>query len=198
MSIITYKLTNLLITSLNIEDLGIILQARGGEDSIRTITSDSYERSSKLKEFIRNKWVSAHEVAVSTPRTRHKIQAPIKAPDLSPQLQSSDVVALQDELRAMNSRFDEILTALKSIPSAPPPVIVHVPVHTASSNNEYVNSKNSDIPSLSDPIFIPSSIVPKDANVQINTNSESSSGHGFDDSLAALKAARKKKPIETV
>jgi hypothetical protein len=98
----------------------------------------------------------------------------------------------------MNSRFDEILTALKSIPSAPPPVIVHVPVHTASSNNEYVNSKNSDIPSLSDPIFIPSSIVPKDANVQINTNSESSSGHGFDDSLAALKAARKKKPIETV
>jgi len=97
----------------------------------------------------------------------------------------------------MNSRFDEILTALRSVPSAPPPTIVHVPFSTIP-NNDHTGSKNSDISSLSDPIFIPSSIVPKDANVQINTNSESSSGHGFDDSLAALKAARKKKPIETV
>lgn len=197
MSVITYTLTNLLITSLNIEDLGIILQARGGKDSICVITSDSYERSSKLKEFIGNKWVSVQQTHMSVPRVRHRIHIPIKAPDPAPQLQSPSVAALQDELRVMNSRFDEILTALKSVPSAQPPTVIHVPVH-AISNNQHIDSKNSDKRGLIDPIFIPSSIVPKDANVQINTNSESSSGDGFDDSLAALKAAKKKKPIDAV
>jgi hypothetical protein len=190
MSVLTYKVTNLLSTSLKIEDLGIILQARGGNDGSCVISSDSCDRSVSLRELRQKRWVSVHPLHASIPSN---IKPQTTAQPQEPQEPQIDISALQNEIRSMNSRFDEVLAALKSVSQQAPiaaaaPVIIHVPVQMGSSGQSHFHENPS-----SDPMFIPSSIVPKDANVHINTNEESSSVDGFDDSLAALKAARKKK-----
>jgi hypothetical protein len=88
----------------------------------------------------------------------------------------------------MNSRFDEVLEALRTYSAQ---ASVHNAQIPTGSHSSIVHDLIISQPS--DPIFIPSSIVPKNANVHINSSEEKSSVVGFDDSLSALKAARKKK-----
>ena len=53
-----HKITNLLSSSLLINDLGIILQAYGGSDSMCVLSHDSYTRSVSVKEHLSKKRVS--------------------------------------------------------------------------------------------------------------------------------------------
>lgn len=187
-----YRITNLLSTSLTIEDLGITLQSRGGQDGTCIISSDSYERSLNLKDLLNRKFISAQiHLIITSPSPQ--IQKPPPVFPIPPTL--TDVTSLQDEIRAMNSRFDEVLSVLRTSQA-------QAQAHAESQSNipRYVQIPadmrghvHDQVSQSSDPIFIPSSIVPKDANVHINSSEEKSSVAGFDDSLAALKAARKKK-----
>jgi len=183
MSVLTYKVMNLLPTSLRIDDLGVILQARGGNDGLCIINSDSHDRSVSLKELVRRKWVSVSPHTHTQPNIQKQ---QITAPQVSP----VDVSMLQNEIRAMNSRFDEVLAALKTVPSSTH-TVMNIPAPSGYSMHEQY--RDGPISHSDDPIFIPSSIVPKEASVHISANEESSSVEGFDDSLAALRVARKKK-----
>lgn len=196
MNILSYKIFNLLNTSIKIEDLGITLQSRGGQDGVCTISSDSYNRSSSLKDLLNKKWVSAQPVHTVVTNSH----VPTRVPQASPpddSLRDSNAVSIQNDIRALNSKFDEMLAAFRTASQtpapapAPAPVYIQVPMQTGSYTPGQHQTHISSQPD--NPIFIPSSIVPKGADVHISSNEESSAVEDFEDSLAALKAARKKK-----
>lgn len=191
MSILSYKILNLLNTSVNIEDLGITLQSRGGQDGSCVISSDSYVRSASLRDLLNKRILSAQPI-YNTITVRHVSSSAPQVPQNTPVSEDtqndSNILSLQNEIRAMNSRFDEILTVLRTAPPTASPVYVQMPIQTAHPGQHDYTSSQPD-----DPIFIPSSIVPKGADVHISSNEESSPVEDFEDSLAALKAARKKK-----
>jgi hypothetical protein len=108
----------------------------------------------------------------------------------------SEVSALKDELRTVNTRLNEVLALLKSgaliqaspvhIPSTVPVLAPHVYI------SDVPTTRPQERITPVDPIFIPSRIVPDKADVHINAQEEQSSGDGFDVSLDALKKLRKR------
>jgi len=194
MSASTYRLINLLATSLRIEDLGVTLQARGGTDSTCVVSADSYNRSSSLREHLRKRWVSVRPLNEGAqmpiwPLSKPPTPAPAAdpAPVPSPSFAADDS-ALRAEVRSLSSRLDEVLGLLRAgagagAGSAPSPSYAQTPSSQRRPDGSSVSS---------DPMFIPTRIVPSDADVHISVSEESSAGGNFDESLSALKRARKK------
>ena len=183
-----YEVSNQLGTSLVIEDIGVTLQARGGSDSLKVITSNMRDSSSDLRKMLQLRWVSvsARPAAVTAAipvwplslkravpepvPVAHAPAAPAPAPRYEPP--RYDVSSLADSVAKMDGRMAEILSLLKAGrgPADGPLSARAVP----------------------DPVFLPSKMVP-DAEVRMTVASSETDSAGFDDSKEALSKLRRKK-----
>lgn len=187
-----WRVTNLLSTSVSIEDLGITLQARGGEDGSTSITDEAKKSSRSLALLQNAKWVSVtpHNASprmpmwpISKPPPPPAASAPIvvppppAAPVIAPPVMPVDPMMLET-IRRLESTIAELAMAIRSAPAAVP--------NSSSEASVVPGSKPSD------PQFIPSNIVPTDVNVEINAKPEATAAPDFDQSASALKNFRKR------
>jgi hypothetical protein len=155
------RITNLMETSIAIEDIGVHLPARGSNVLIDTKTA---ERSRDLKSY--QKWVRVE--AVVSPRlaiwpfTKPVVQPksiPVALPVAvsSPVPVVSELQQVRETLSTLNSlahKLSEFMQQTK---------LVQSPI-AAVAASEIVVEK--------DPIFIPSRVMPKNADVQIQTHED--------------------------
>lgn len=188
-----WRVTNLLSTSVSIEDLGITLQARGGEDGSTSIT-DEAKRSSRSLSLLQNaKWVSVvlHNSSPKMPMwpiskpppppavfPSVAVAPPPALPVIAPPVMPVDPVMLET-IRRLESTIAELASVIRSVPTS---VAVSVP------GNPIVAS----IPNA-DPQFIPNNIVPTDVNVEINAKSKETEAPDFDQSASTLKGMRRRR-----
>jgi len=188
-----YEVSNHLGTSLVIEDIGVILQARGGSDSSRVITSNMRDSSSDLKRMLQLRWVSVTSRPVPVkasipvwPLSVRRVQAdpglpapgPPRAapPDRAPSPPGPDVSVLAHSVAQMDGKMSEILSLLRGVQAA----------GGSLAATEAARAVRAD------PVFLPSKMVP-DAEVSMKVVSSESDSAGFDESKEALSKLRRKK-----
>lgn len=189
-----WRVTNLLSTSVSIEDLGITLQARGGEDGSTSI-SDEAKNSSRSLALLQNaKWVSVvpHNSSPkmpmwpiskpppppATPTVTAAVPPPPAVPVIAPPVMPMDPMMLET-IRRLESTIAELASVIRSAPAA---------VATPPAGIPAVS-----IPRSEDPQFIPSNIVPTDVNVEIHARPEETSVPDFEQSASSLKNMRRRK-----
>lgn len=181
-----YRITNILNTSLTIEDLGLILSA--GE--FRLISSDAYSRSEDIQK--QSRYLKINTICVANSDTENKIPSKIShekpivvfPTSLTKQNLASAVVNdSTSDLSGLEKKIDGLYSLLTELISKPQASIAHQ--ITSNSNNSI-----ESIDTLQDPMFIPKSITP-DAKVSTETI-ETQIDRNIDDSKKALKKARNK------
>jgi hypothetical protein len=173
-----YKITNILNTSLTIEDLGLMLSA--GES--RRISADAYSKSEDIRRHSRFIKVDAIYAAgngsiIGTGLEKPIVTAPIQKSNLS------SVVISDSDPAKLEKKLDDIYAMLSTLMNQKTTVVV-----------QQVQSKIDpvqQIQTLKEPIFIPSLIVP--TNVEFSTQAvEQHIQKDISDSKDALKKLRKK------
>lgn len=178
-----YQITNLLHTSLTIEDIGVVLQSAGGKDSIKILPEQTYHSSRIIKKYERQKWVST-KIILDGPKksipvwpfsSTSEIVAPRRPPSSPPPPSPS---APNESFHHLETKLDKILDLLRmsSTPSA---------VRTA-----FIPSAVS---APSEPMFVPSKILPESAEVRINVKESEMDSSGMDEKIEALRKARRRK-----
>jgi hypothetical protein len=204
-----YKITNLLSTSLTVEDLGILLPAKGS----CTVRADSWAQSNDARSLEAKRWVRADKqyvqgqpppsvVSVHRPPPAMVPQDPpppvsqsrIDTPAVSgvPVSQESfdRFLKNQEELMRMMTGLAGAVPAgmdqiNKSIQAMPAPAVV--PYRPGSVQaHEYSPSARG-----ADPMFIPTKIVPDDAQANIKVQ-EGEVQTDVGSSVDALRKMRKK------
>jgi hypothetical protein len=204
-----YKITNLLSTSLTVEDLGILLPAKGS----CTVRADSWAQSNDARSLEAKRWVRADKQYVQgqPPSSVMSVRQPPSAlvpQDPSPPVSQSriDTPAVsgvpvsqesfdrflknQEELMRMMTGLAGAVPAgmdqiNKSIQAMPAPAVV--PYRPGSVQaHEYSPSARG-----ADPMFIPTKIVPDDAQANIKVQ-EGEVQTDVGSSVDALRKMRKK------
>jgi hypothetical protein len=204
-----YKITNLLSTSVVVEDLGVRLNARGS----CTVRADSWAQSNDARDLEAKRWVRADKqyvqgrsspsLAIPHPQPPKLVpQDPLPpAPQSTPAVPPASGIPIsqesfdrflrnQEELMKMMAglagsvpeKFDQINKSIQAMPA--PAVVPYRPGSVQA--HEYSPAARG-----SDPMFIPASIVPKDAQANIKVQEgevESDVGSNVD----ALKRMRKR------
>jgi hypothetical protein len=171
-----YRITNILNTSLTIEDLGLILSA--GES--RRITAEAYSRSEDIRRYSRFVRVDTIYVAGQGPITNSGSEKPIvTGPIQKSNLVHTIVKDVAQDTTYLEKKLDDIYSMLSTLMNRKTPEVQQVQVLSKS------------VETLNDPMFIPSSIVP--AGVEFSTQaSEQQVDKDIGNSTSALKKLRKK------
>ena len=173
-----YRVTNLLNTSLSIEDLGIILAAGGSTN----ISADAHARSEDLRRLQRYVRVDPIYICTSaTPRRADPIFPPpssIPSPVPPP---SNDISALNAKIDSLVSMVQRLTGAVENIPA---PAVV--PFRPGMEHAHEISVRGSD------PMFIPSSIVPDGTEAHIKPH-ESEVSKDVSQARDALKKVRGKR-----
>ena len=184
-----YRITNILNTSLTIEDLGLILAA--GEH--RLISADAYSRSEDIQR--QSRYLKTHTICVANTDTEDKVIARVgherpivtfPAPPVKQDLSSAVVKDSAADIIGLEKKIDGLYSLLNKLVSKSE---VNV-VQSASLNLD--ESRSTSIPTnvLQDPMFIPKSIIP---NAKVSTETvETHIDRDIGDSKKALKKARNK------
>lgn len=204
-----YKITNLLSTSVTVEDLGVRLNARES----CTVRADSWAQSNDARDLEAKRWVRADKQfvqgdpppAMSVHRQPQRPLIPLDPPPAASQAQVSAPPALgvsvsqesfdrflknQEELMRMVTGIAGAVPAgmdqiNKTIAAMPAPAVV--PYRPGSIQaHEYSPAARG-----ADPMFIPASIVPKDAQANIKVQ-EGEVQTDVGSSVDALKKMRKR------
>lgn len=185
---IMYLVTNRLPASLTIEDIGVRLDAAGGSSSSKLLPQQTFDSSRQIREYERKKWVTI-EVRPPVPIAKAPVavwpfsaappSAPVTAPVLTP---SPEAVMLQ----GIMAKLDGMLAAIQK---GPTPAVIY---QTAAALPAPVAASQAVPQPSVEPMFIPSQIVPKSADVSINVKTSESESEDFDSGLEALKKARRK------
>jgi len=189
-----YQIQNLLHTSLIIEDIGVTLQAIGGQDSIRIIPDRLYTSSRLLIEYQNKKWVRISVCNQEAPRMPiwPFSKPPAAPPPIPPPPPPSSPVQVSspasDEVRALRGSVDILTRKINELLQQGP--IFQAPIQAYRAP---VQDIPDSLQTVDEPMFLPSSIVPKTADVRIQVTETESESKDFDSSLDALKQARKRK-----
>lgn len=205
-----YKITNMLSTSVTVEDLGINLPAGG----TCTVRADAWSRSNDARNLEAQRWVKADKQFVAGRAPPHVL--PARAPAVPPrpvgppvaQRVDSPVVAPagvvvsqesfdrylrnQEELmQMMSSLMGSVPSGLdqinKSIKAMPAPAVVPYRPGSVQAHEFSPTARGAD------PMFIPTRIVPEDAKSAIKVQ-EGEVATDVSSASAALKKARGGKP----
>ena len=200
----SYRITNRMPTSIVLEDVGITLQRAGGSDSSAVIPESLYLGSRDVrdrKDWLRVEKIHEPSVApppVNTPPPKLAQNPPPKlATDTSPAPSvpafpmqmgpsASEVAALHETIRIMGNNMAKLVGLIaqqqseRHVPS--------YPQHDGSPTEHRVSRQERPV----EPVYIPGTILPKDAETHISTQDKDSSDEGFDESAAALRNLRKK------
>jgi len=204
-----YKITNLLSTSLTVEDLGVLLPAKGS----CTVRADSWTQSNDARELESKRWVRADKQYVQGQPPPSIAPVRRSAPALVPQDPSPSppqpraevpvaqaVTVSQDSFDRFLRNQEELMKMMaglagavpagmerinKSIQAMPAPAVV--PYRPGSVQaHEYSPSARG-----ADPMFIPTKIVPDDAQANIKVQ-EGEVQTDVGSSVDALKKMRKR------
>lgn len=173
-----YLVTNRLATSLIIEDIGVRLNASGGN---KLLDEHTYSASRLIKEYEQKKWISV--VTRSEPVAKPPIpiwpfsSSPVLPP--APPSPPADVVILH----GLVAKLENIIHIMQS------PARSAAPMH---SSGLPIYSPAPQQQASDEPMFIPSIIVPGVVDMKINVATTETEKEDFDSGLAALKKARKK------
>lgn len=209
-----YKITNLLSTSVTVEDLGIILPAGGS----CTVRADAWSRSQHGPELERKRWIRADKQFVpGRPPTPVLPSRRVSSPPPPPQAVPSrgepfsesgvetprvaGVVLSQESFDRHLRNQEELMKMMASLMGAVPsgldriqktiaamPAPAVVPYRPGSIQaHEFSPAARGD-----DPMFLPSKIVPEDAKVAIKVQ-EGESKADVESASKALRKARGKK-----
>lgn len=190
-----WRVTNLLSTSVSIEDLGITLQARGGEDSSATISDESRNASRSLKNLVGARWVqlspysSGSQKMPAWPFSKPASPTPEPPPEPTPAIRPPPVAApdpvMLETMRKLEATLAELAAAMRHNPT------MHIPASTTALFTPSVFTPSS--PAAPEPVFIPETIVPKDAKSEIHVKKDEVSSDSLESSASALKKLRKPK-----
>jgi hypothetical protein len=203
-----YKITNLLSTSVIVEDIGVRLDAKAS----CTVRADSWAQSNDARDLEAKRWVRADKqfvqgapppaMTVIRPQPRRAL-VPLDPPVSQSQINTPPVSGVpvsqesfdrflknQEELMKMVTGIAGAVPAgmdaiNKSIQAMPAPAVV--PYRPGSVQaHEYSPAARG-----ADPMFIPAAIVPKDAQANIKVQ-EGEVQTDVGSSVDALKKMRKK------
>lgn len=176
------KITNITAASVVIEDIGVYLPGKG---SHQTIKSELIEKSRDFQDV--KKLVRVDQVKLPKPMP---IWPFVKKP-VPKELEVKPPKGELGDIRQDVRKIMQLLTELLSRPSAPPPEVVAAHMQVAQERRELL--KEGKLPlGDSDPMFIPSSIIPHDAEAIIKTEEVEITKDDFDGDLEALRKALKK------
>ena len=198
-----WRVSNLLNTSLSVEDLGITLQARGGTDSSVTISDESRYSSKSLRNLESAKWVSVTLLNVGAPKMPawpfSKPSIPPSAPNPAPINSPSGALppipairpappdpAMFEVIKKLESTIAELAAAIRSTP----PPSFHPSTTTMWPPPDGAMNPFPTTPS-GEAVFMPSSILPKDAKAEIKVQVEEASADDVSDAADALKKMRR-------
>jgi hypothetical protein len=209
-----YKITNLLSTSVTVEDLGIILPARGSCN----VRADVWSGSNDGRDLEARRWIRADKqfvagrppvatvphrpapvvvppVPLDPPLPESGIPTPMAAPPVSVSQESFDrFLKNQEEIMKMMTGLagsvpagiEKIEKRIQDMPA--PAVIPFRPGMNQPHAHEF-----SSAAAGADPMFIPSRIVPDDAKSAIKVQ-EGEAKADVSSATDALKKLRGKKP----
>ena len=183
-----YLVTNRLPASLTIEDIGVRLDAAGGSSSSKLLPEQTFHSSRQIKEYERKKWVTIEvrppvakpPIAVwpfSAAPTPASVAAPVPVSPPSPE----SLI-----LQGIMAKLDGMLAAMQKAPT--PATIYQTAASLPAATSQHQAAPQPSV----EPIFIPSQIIPKSADVSINVKTSESESEDFDSGLEALKKARRK------
>lgn len=207
-----YKITNLLSTSVTVEDLGIILQAR----STCTVRADDWARSNDAHNLEAKRWVRADKQFVEgrppAPVPVHAVITPVRqvpqdvpAPHSAPRTDTPPTAGVpisQESFDRFIKNQEEIMKMMtglagavpsgldqinKSIQSMPAPAVV--PFRPGQMHAHEISPTGRG----ADPMFIPSKILPEDAKTAIKVT-EGEVDTDLNANTDALRKARGKRP----
>ena len=170
-----YRITNVLNTSLTIEDLGFILSA--GES--RRISAEAYSRSEDIKRQSRFIKVDTMYVANNNHFMNSGSEKPIVTIPVPKNNLASAIIGDSNPAK-LEKKLDDIYSMLSTLMN-----------QKASIPVQQVQPKTEPVQTLKEPMFIPSSIVP--INVEFSTQaSEQHIEKDIEDSADSLRKLRKK------
>lgn len=175
------KITNITAASVVIEDIGVYLPGKGSHQIIKSELVERSRDFQDVKKLVRVDQVRSPKPMPIWPFV--KKPAP-EEPEVEPP--RGELGDIRQDVR----KIMELLTELLSRPSAPPPEVVAAHMQVAQERRELL--KEGKLPLGGDPMFIPSSIVPDEAEVIIKTEEVEITKDDFDGDLEALKKALKK------
>ncbi len=189
---ITYEVTNLLPTSLTIEDIGVNLQPAGGSSSTRVLSEHTYKSSTHIRSCEQRKWVKVVIRKSFDPKPIpvwpfSKAPAPAQSPPpivvSAPSHSETVLMGLIHKLEGLVNRAQTVAVAPAAAPvSSQAPMVDSTPTLR-------VVEKVIEAP---EPMFIPSRIVPQNAEVRIRVDESSKDDDEFASGADALRSLRKK------
>jgi hypothetical protein len=174
------KITNISSISVVIEDMGVYLPGRG-DSSI--VNADILKKSRNILDV--KGLIRIDEVKVPKPMPVWPFHKPeIPEEEETPRRELGNI---EKDIRDIKKLLAELL----SRPSAPPAEVVAAHLQVARERRELLKSGTLPL-APEDPMFIPSTIVPDDAEAEIKASETEVIPDDFDGSLEALKRALKK------
>jgi hypothetical protein len=180
------KLTNMINSSVVIEDLGIILNTKESKLVDIDIASRSKDLTNKIKEKLITKQIVNHPAIHIWPfhtNSVQKVQEPVQPEVKKSERPEND--ELRDQVRTLTNRLDSLIDIL-SVKQEPTIVNNYIGQDSQSIQTSKVKPNET--------MFIPSKIVPDKSSeeIRLTSKNEEAVSEGFDSTRDALRAARKK------
>jgi hypothetical protein len=176
-----YKITNITTSGVVIEDIGVFLPGKGNYSIVDT---DLLERSKDFREV--ENLVRVEKIRVPEPMPVWPFHKPPTPKKEERKVSQEELGGIRQDLKAIR----ELLAELLSRPSAPSPEVVAAHMQIAQERRELLGSKK--LPLSKDPMYIPSSIIPEDAESVIRADETEVTKDDFESNLEALREIFKK------
>ena len=198
----SYKITNLIQSSVVIEDIGVFLPCKGSS----VILNESVVSSSKDLKSHKN-WLKVEPYNMKPKKSvniwpftksNHKVDRPNLVPQQFSQQVPQQLQIVQpikhdaQDIKDMRQMMHEIVKHVQRITDQVTKLSsVQVPVQQIQYQN-VMSSVSQDVIGPNEPMFIPSQILPKKAEVRINSvKDEVKQDSGVEEAMAALRKLRK-------
>jgi len=173
------KITNISVSGVVIEDIGVYLPGRGDNSIVDAILIEKSRDFQEIKDLVRvdkvPKPMPIWPFHKSPPAVPKKEKAPEKG-----------LGTVEQDIKAIR----ELLSQLLARPSAPSAEVVAAHLQVAKERRELLRSKELPL-AIEEPMFVPKSIIPADAESVIKTEEAEITKDDFDGDLDALRKALK-------
>jgi hypothetical protein len=182
------KIINITSSDVVIEDLSLRLPGKGSFGIVDANAADRSKNLQDCKKLVRierfgsSKPMPLWPFVKPPPPPRKKVKTRTKT--ITKTMGKSDEHKSIQDLSGVREDLQDIKRLLSELLIRP---------GTIGAPESVGVDPETTIPSMKDPMFIPSNIVPNDAEAQMSANEDEIQRDDFDDSLSALKKALKNK-----
>lgn len=189
------RITSVVLHGVSLEDIHVYLPGKGNYQDVDSNTASTSKDLQRYKNWVRIDKIDRKKpvpiwpfVKAQPPASVYPVPAPIPVPAQVPDQSSPELIRV---LKKLESSLVELLQR----PSSPSPEVVAAHVRSLQEM-QFVPAGLPGGPRLpgpgasSDPIFIPSTIVPVGAETDIKVREEKVEKSDLEDGIAALRRAR--------